>query len=142
MVGVVSSIPTAGNFILLLKLFKPLCVQTCLKCQICVENENPNQMTKQNSLYWLAIHHHSVSFRSNTRLSELTLHFPLSLRYLRKLRGHIVLIRTRSLIYPWTKDILNVLSHTHFNLESRALDCNPFSLEGFFFRWIFLHSWK
>ena len=50
MVGVVSSIPTGGNFNFLLKFFKTSdvnFVQKCKKCQIRAENESLEQMSSQ-----------------------------------------------------------------------------------------------
>ena len=38
--GVLSSIPTGGNFIFCSNIFKPLNVEKCQKSQICVKNEN------------------------------------------------------------------------------------------------------
>ena len=44
-----SSNPIGGNFIFLLKLFKPLNVNIVQKCQICVENENPEYLMTRSS---------------------------------------------------------------------------------------------
>ena len=48
MVAVVSSNPTMGNYIFLLKLFKLLNVNIVQKCQVCVENENHECKNRHN----------------------------------------------------------------------------------------------